>query len=106
MVRGLIDYEFTAHWNIRRSDQTSPGCCFPSESPETDSFEFLDLTGDEDGANVARNTQSTEIGNTYLAKWGIGKEEYEVEGVIRHEMINGTPHYRVKWQGWPSFAYT
>ena len=87
-------------------DQTSPECCFLSESPETDSFELLDLTGDEDSANDARNTQSTEIGNNHLAKWGIDGEEYEVEAIIRHEIINGTPHYRVKWQGWPSSANT
>ena len=25
---------------VSEHDQTSPGCCFPSESPETDSFMF------------------------------------------------------------------
>lgn len=77
-------------------EQTSSERCFLSESLEADSFEFLDLTGDEDSANDARNTQSTEIDNTHLAKWGIDEEEYEVEAVIHHEMINETPHYRVK----------
>jgi len=34
------------------------------------------------------------------------REEYEVEAIIGHEMIRGTPYYRVKWQGWPRSANT
>ena len=84
-------------------NQISPERCFPLESTP---IEFLDLAGDEDTATDARNNQSTEISNTHLAKWGTGEEEYEVEAIIGHEMIRGTLHYRVKWQGWPGSANT
>lgn len=50
-------------------DQISSECYSPPKSSsEIDTFEFLDLTGDKDTTDDARNTQPTEIGNTYLTK--------------------------------------
>jgi hypothetical protein len=34
------------------------------------------------------------------------RDEYKVEAIIDHDMVRGIPHYRVKWQGWPSSANT
>lgn len=43
---------------------------------------------------------------TWRNGWATREEKYVVEDVIGHEMIMGTPHYRVKWQGWPGSANT
>ena len=74
-------------------DQSSPECRYQSELPaKTESFKLLDLIGDEDIAHDAMKIQSAGMHNTHVAKWGSSEEEYEVEGIIGHEMINGTAH--------------
>jgi hypothetical protein len=34
------------------------------------------------------------------------EEKYKVEAIIGYKVINRTPHYRIKWEGWPSSANT
>ena len=31
----------------------------------------------------------------------LAEEEYDVEAIIHHDMVKGTPYYRVKWKNWP-----
>lgn len=34
------------------------------------------------------------------------EELYNIEKIIGHKMIKGMPHYRIKWEGYPSSANT
>jgi len=40
--------------------------------------------------------------NVGLVNYSDGEEEWKVEQITRKKDIDGVPHYRIKWEGWPS----
>jgi hypothetical protein len=62
--------------------------------------------------NSANDTgKNTKAANTHLEELEIDaelkdEEEYQIEALVGHKVINKTPYYRIKWAGWPSSANT